>query len=87
MLDKKYQSPTFKTDEEWYEHMESHHGVIVVRIGETKEQAIERCAKKGIHISSLEKCQCEDCKEKRRLNVPNVRHPLILNLNMKGSHV
>ena len=54
----------FKTDEELFNHMEEWHGQIVVREGETEEEARERCAKKGI-VEDMDKCQCRDCMERR----------------------
>ena len=54
-------SKTFETDEELYEHMENVHGMVVMREGETEEQAEERCTKKGI-IANRAICQCEECK-------------------------
>jgi hypothetical protein len=58
----------FKTDEELYEHIEIEHGVPVIRQGETEEQAIERCAKKGI-VPDREKCKCKDCQRWRALMI------------------
>ena len=52
---------TFETDEELYEHLENFHGQIVKRKGETEEQAIKRCAEKGI-VPDRSKCRCEECK-------------------------
>lgn len=54
----------FETLEELFEHIENEHGKVVVREGETKEEAKERCRKKGIY-SDPEKCQCTDCKRRR----------------------
>jgi len=55
----------FETDEQLYEHIENAHGTPVIREGETKEAAIERCAKKGI-VSDRSKCICEECKQIRK---------------------
>lgn len=52
---------TFETEEELYDHMENFHGAIVVREGETFDQAVERCRKKGI-VKDKKLCQCEECK-------------------------
>lgn len=54
----------FQTDEQLYEHLENQHGVPVMRKGETSDQAIARCAKKGI-VKDKNKCKCGDCKEER----------------------
>lgn len=62
---------SFKSDEELANHLEEHHGIIVTRNGETKEKAIERCAKKGI-VSDRTKCSCFDCKEWRRISRGNL---------------
>ena len=54
----------FDTNEQLYEHLENQHGVPVMREGETKEQAIARCEKKGI-VRDKAKCKCKDCVEER----------------------
>lgn len=51
----------FETDDEYADHMENVHGMIIIRDGETEEQARERCDKKGI-VSDRTICQCEECK-------------------------
>ena len=51
-------------DEEFANHLEEYHGMIVNRAGETEEQAVMRCAAKGI-VSDETKCKCHDCREKR----------------------
>ena len=60
-------SKTFETDEELYEHMENVHGMVVMREGETEEQAEERCTKKVI-VANRAICQCEECKILRNEN-------------------
>ena len=52
-------------DNKFADHLEECHGMIVKRKGETNSQAIKRCAKKGI-VSDETKCQCRDCREKRK---------------------
>lgn len=52
---------TFETDEELCEHLENFHGQVVIRKGETEEQAKNRCAEKGI-VPDRSKCRCEECK-------------------------
>ena len=52
---------TFETDSEHADHMENVHGMVVIREGETKEQAQKRCAAKGI-VPDRNVCQCEECK-------------------------
>jgi hypothetical protein len=54
----------FDTDEHLAEHLENVHGQPVMREGETEEQAVERCAKKGI-VPDRTKCKCKDCAEER----------------------
>jgi hypothetical protein len=51
-------------DEDFANHLEEEHGIIVKRKGETEKQARARCAKKGI-ISDENKCNCTDCRTKR----------------------
>lgn len=53
-----------ETDEDLANHIEEVHGIPVVREGETEEQTLSRCAKKGI-VSDKNKCQCQECKELR----------------------
>lgn len=53
-----------QTDEEFANHVEETHGILVMREGETEEQTKQRCAKKGI-VSDRMKCQCGDCREMR----------------------
>lgn len=52
-------------DETFANHLEEFHGIIVKRDGETKQQAIDRCALKGI-VADESKCQCRDCIENRK---------------------
>jgi len=52
---------TFETDDELADHMENVHGIVVIRKGETGEQAEKRCATKGI-VPDRDICQCEECK-------------------------
>jgi len=54
----------FKNEKEFFNHVENEHGQVVVREGETEEEAKERCRKKGIY-QDPQKCQCADCKRKR----------------------
>lgn len=55
----------FETDKELYEHLENFHGRIVMRSGETEEEAVKRCEEKGI-VPDRNKCQCEECKILRK---------------------
>jgi hypothetical protein len=55
----------FETDEEFANHLEETHGIPVLRKGETEEDAIKRCAKKGI-CEDRDICQCQECKDWRR---------------------
>lgn len=52
---------TMEMDEELHEHLENFHGLIVMREGETEEQAKKRCAEKGI-VADRSECRCEECK-------------------------
>lgn len=54
----------FETEEQFFNHLEEVHGTPVARKGETEEEAMERCAKKGI-VPDKEKCKCRECREKR----------------------
>ena len=54
----------FESDNELANHMEDVHGIPVAREGETIEQAVERCAHKGI-VEDRSVCLCEDCQELR----------------------
>lgn len=56
---------TFNTDDEYADHMENIHGMVVIRNGETEEDATKRCAEKGI-VSDRTKCICEECKILRK---------------------
>ena len=58
----------FETEEELYNHLENYHGRPVIRENETEQQAIERCAKKGI-VEDRNICQCEECKKLRGENL------------------
>ena len=66
-------SKTFETDEELYEHMENVHGMVVMREGETEEQAEERCTKKVI-VANRAICQCEECKILRFVLIRHLRN-------------
>lgn len=55
---------SFETVDELAEHMEDVHGIPVMREGESEQQAVDRCAAKGI-VPDTSKCQCKDCKEGR----------------------
>ena len=46
---------TFRNEEELAEHLEDRHGIPVMREGETQNQAIERCKKKGVE-PNVDKC-------------------------------
>jgi hypothetical protein len=54
----------FDTEEQLFDHIENEHGIPVMREGETKEQAIARCAEKGI-VSDRSECTCKDCERLR----------------------
>lgn len=58
------ESPILKTEEELANHIEETHGIVVIGKGETKQQAIDRCAKKGI-VKDKKVCKCDDCKRLR----------------------
>lgn len=58
------ESQDFTVDENWFNHLEEYHAVIVMREGETKEMATQRCAAKGI-VEDRSYCQCKDCAAKR----------------------
>lgn len=53
-----------KTQEELAEHLENEHGMVVIREGETRQQADARCTAKGI-VPDQTKCQCADCRKLR----------------------
>jgi hypothetical protein len=54
----------FETDEQLHDHVENEHGTPVIRDGETEEQAVARCAAKGI-VPDKGKCACGDCTRER----------------------
>lgn len=56
----------FDTEDQLAEHLENEHGQMVIRDGETGEQAMARCAKKGIVLDRTE-CRCNDCNRNREL--------------------
>lgn len=57
-----------ETKEEVAEHLENyHHGHVVARPGETREEAKLRCEKKGMFPEDPQKCMCEECKDGRWL--------------------
>ncbi|HDH45184.1 MAG TPA: hypothetical protein ENG66_07380 [Thermococcus sp.] len=62
----------FETEEEFFDHLEMVHDLVVRRKGETDEQARKRVEEKQkkvfgyVRIGS-ENCQCPSCKAKRGL--------------------
>jgi predicted small metal-binding protein len=54
----------FETMDELAEHLENEHGQVVIREGESEEEAVERCAKKGI-VRDRMVCACKDCQRSR----------------------
>ena len=57
-------SDGFKTDEDFYNHLEEEHDLVVRRENETGEQAEARVKKKNSRIGTKD-CRCPDCKKKR----------------------
>ena len=59
---------SFETKEEVAAHLENwHHGVVIKRPWETKEEAKNRCALKGIYPYNKRKCMCMECQDRRWL--------------------
>lgn len=58
----------FETDEEFIEHLEMEHDLVVRRPGETAKEAWARVKAKNPRIGT-ENCQCPSCLAKKRPSV------------------
>lgn len=56
----------FETEEEYFNHLEMIHDLIIRREGETAEEAEKRVKAKNPRIGTKD-CQCPACKEKRKI--------------------
>jgi len=56
----------FETDEEYANHLEMVHDLVIRREGETEEEATERVKAKNPR-TGREDCQCPACKQKRKV--------------------
>ena len=56
----------FETEEEYFNHLEMEHDLVVRRPGETEEEAMERVKAKNPRTGT-ENCQCPACKQKRKI--------------------
>jgi len=54
----------FETDEDFHNHLEEEHDLVVRRENETEEQAEARVKQKNPRIGT-EECRCPDCRRKR----------------------
>lgn len=54
----------FNSEDELAAHLEDVHGSVVMREGETEEDAVKRCAEKGI-CADKKTCKCMDCQRER----------------------
>ena len=57
-------SDGFKTDEDFNNHLEEEHDLVVPRENETKKESWARVKKKNPRIGTKE-CMCPNCKNKR----------------------
>lgn len=56
----------FETDEEYFNHVEMVHDLVITRQGETKKEARERVKAKNPRLGT-EDCQCPACRQKRKV--------------------